>query len=143
VGRPSDPGEQAIAKALEEQGCLIWREYFERIQDIYALADCYAFPTFKRDHCIEMPLSVLEAIACNLPVVSTPFGALPRIISAGDGVVYAQTPEDFEQAIAAFEMEKKTWHTRHKVLNLSWANLAHKLESIYTQLQLRTERTNA
>ena len=134
VGRPSDPGERTIAKKLAEQGCLVWCKYFERIQDIYALADCYVFPTFKRDHCIKMPLSVLEAIACNLPVVSTPFGALPRVVDAGDGIVYAQTPEAFKQAIAVFETAKEAWHTRQKVLNFSWANLARKLESIYERL---------
>jgi glycosyltransferase involved in cell wall biosynthesis len=134
LGRPSDPGEERIVKALEQRGCLIWSSYQENIQEIYALSDCYAFPTIERRYCIETPLSVLEAMACNLPVVSTPFGALPRIVSAGEGIVYSQTPKSFAKAIATFESGRETINTRSKVLHLSWKHLVRQLETVYERL---------
>ena len=134
VGRPSDPDERDIIEELRAKGCIIRSEYFAKIHEIYALSDCYVFPTLNHRYCVETPLSVLEAMACNLPVVATPFGALTRIASAGEGVVYAQTPDAFEQAVAMFESGSGAVHTRRKVLHLSWTNLARQLENIYEQL---------
>jgi glycosyltransferase involved in cell wall biosynthesis len=134
VGRPSDPAEGEIVTALQEKGCVIWAGYFESIHEIYALSDCYVFPTNDRRSCIEMPLSVLEAMACNLPVVCTPFGALPRIADEGEGIIYAQTADEFEQALTEFESNSVTVSTRQKAMSLSWANIARQLEHIYEQL---------
>lgn len=134
VGRPSDPSDNETVAALQEAGCLVWCDYFEDIQEIYALSDCYVFPVSDPRACIETPLSVLEALACNLPVVSTPFGALSRVVPAGEGMVYAQTPEAFEEAIAAFEAQRIHPDTRRLVLPLSWANLVRQLEDTYEHL---------
>jgi glycosyltransferase involved in cell wall biosynthesis len=139
VGRPSDPGEKEIAVDLERRGCMIWSGYFAGMQEIYALSDCYVFPTMEHGHCIETPLSVLEAMACNLPVVSTPFGALPRIVDVGDGMVYAQSADEFELAVARFESNGVGTSTRHKVLCLSWTDVARRLEGIYAQLSQQAQ----
>lgn len=136
VGRPSDPAERDLQEELEAQGCIVWSRYFEKIEEIYALSDCYLFPTVDRRSCIETPLSVLEAMACNLPVVSTPFGALPRIAGEGEGLAYAQKPEEFEEAVDRFESSSITVNTRHKVSCLSWTNLSRQLETTYEQLHI-------
>ncbi len=133
VGRPSDPPDGETVEALQRAGCLVWSDYFEDIQEIYALSDCYVFPAYDHRACIETPLSVLEALACNLPVVSTPFGALPRVVPAGEGIVYAQTPEAFEEAVATFESGHVRPDSRRLVLHLSWTNLARQLEDFYGQ----------
>ena len=41
------------------------------IASYYRAADCYVFPVLSGEGAIALPLSVLEAMACNLPVVST------------------------------------------------------------------------
>lgn len=46
-----------------------------------------------------MPLSVLEAMACNLPVVTTPFGGLARCFRDTPGLYYAETQEAFQEAV--------------------------------------------
>jgi glycosyltransferase involved in cell wall biosynthesis len=134
VGRASDPDEKSIVEELRGKGGLVWSKYFKDIHEIYTLSDCYVFPTVEKKSCVEMPLSVLEAMACNLPVISTPFGALPRVIDEGEGVVYAHTIKEFDQAITRLESNGVVVNTRRKVLSLSWADVARQLEHIYEQL---------
>ena len=126
---------------LEAAGCLVWMDYFENIAQIYALADCYVYPTVAlKDYSgkdiadsAEMPLSVLEAMSCNLPVITTRFGALPRVFSQGGGLFFAGQEEiaDYLQRIKKSMPEIKT---REKVLTYSWDSITHKLENDYRWL---------
>lgn len=50
--------------------------YLPHIEEIYQLADVYFFPVVNPKHCIDIPLSCLEAAACNLPVVTTKHDAM-------------------------------------------------------------------
>ena len=71
------------------------------IEEVYALSDCYVFPTppMNKINSIEIPLSVLEAMACNLSVITTKFGALPKVFEEGDGLIFVDDGEDGERAI--------------------------------------------
>ena len=62
-------------------------EYITHLEEIYALSDCYVFPTTDRRYCVEMPLSVLEAMSCNLPMLTTRFGALPGVFEEASGLI--------------------------------------------------------
>ena len=55
-------------------------QYIEKIQEIYQLSNVYFFPVEQSGHCIDIPLSVLEAAACNIPVVATPYGELEQLV---------------------------------------------------------------
>lgn len=50
--------------------------YLENVEEIYQLSDAYVFPTFQMENCIDVPLSVLEAAACNIPVITSDYGEL-------------------------------------------------------------------
>jgi len=132
IGSTSERMEQDAQKGLEQAGYLVWGNYFDHIEEIYALADCYVFPVTNRKS-IESPLSVMEAMACNLPVISTKFGALTRIFEEGDGLIFAEKDEDFSSAIK--EIKKGTEvKTRDKVLPYTWENVAQRLEESYALL---------
>ena len=91
------------------------------------------FPTTSRRYCVEMPLSVLEAMSCNLPVITTRFGALPRAFEAGGGLIFAEG----EEALAAGVERVKAGlrpNTRDKVLPLDWASIVDRLEQAYSDL---------
>jgi glycosyltransferase involved in cell wall biosynthesis len=81
--------DQVLANELRAKGVRVLTEYIPRIADLYAAADAYLFPVPpdpRGPSSIDAPLSVLEAAACGLPVVTTRFGALPSLWpDAGNG----------------------------------------------------------
>lgn len=132
IGSTSTGMELKLKRQLEERGCLVWAEYYEHVEEIYQLADCYIFPVTDSIAAIALPLSVMEAMACNLPVVTTRFGALPRVFEEGGGLIFS----DEDGLAAALEKIKGgvKVETRQKVLPLSWANMAQKLGKIYERV---------
>ena len=70
-------GDGEMDDRLTQAGCRIWNHYIEAVEEVYALADCYVFPLAQGVGAIEHPLSVIEAMATNLPVITRRFGALP------------------------------------------------------------------
>ena len=54
--------------------------YLPNIEEIYQMADLYFFPVLEEGHCIDVPLSCLEAAACNTPVLTTDFGEMKELI---------------------------------------------------------------
>jgi glycosyltransferase involved in cell wall biosynthesis len=131
AGSLSTGHDRVTLQALELRGCWVWTDYFDDIERLYGLADCYVFPTQNPLHAIEIPLSVLEAMACNLPVVSSAFGGLPDILDAGEGLVYAHSPEESLQGVQSIRRKETFIHTRKKVVAMDWANIAKQLESAY------------
>ena len=125
--------KQEIRDELEESRCLVWTDYFKQIEEIYALADCYIFPEVGKKASIVLPLSVLEAMACNLPVISARFGALPEVFSEGGGLIFADGEEDFLKGLGKVKNGMEV-RTREKVLPYSWGEVVSKLEEIYSSL---------
>jgi glycosyltransferase involved in cell wall biosynthesis len=96
VASSSTQQEHALRRKLEASGVTILSEYLPHIEELYQIADCYVFPVATTNNAIEVPLSVLEALACDLPVVATRFGGLPGMF--GDqphpGLVFVDTPDE-------------------------------------------------
>ncbi len=123
-------GDEKLHRELKESGCMVWRGYIPNIEEVYALADCYLFPTLGSGSLL-LPLSVMEAMACNLPVISTRFGALPALFQEGDGLFFAQKEEDFLLSLDRIQRGGVKVSTRQKVLPYAWGNVAEELERIY------------
>lgn len=92
--------EQELGQRLRRAGVILLTDYQPHVEQLYQLADCYVFPVQSTDNAIEAPLSVLEALACDLPVVTTRFGGLPRLFAGNDhpGLVFIDTPEELVNA---------------------------------------------
>ena len=134
LGRASERGDARLASELRQSGCLVWTHYVACLEEVYALSDCYVFPTTNSRYCVEMPLSVLEAMSCNLPVITTRFGALPRAFEEGDGLIFAA---DGDKALAAGVERVRAglrMATRDQVLPLDWASIGEELERTYSSL---------
>ena len=133
VGAVSTGINKSLIQHLKEAGCLVLPEYFKNIEEIYALSNCYIFPTRpeNRFNSIEIPLSVLEAMSCNLPVVTTKFGALPRIFGENDSFVFVDNDDDFINKLEKIKIRSIEIKTREMVLQYSWENIGKKLGAIY------------
>lgn len=123
VGSTSTEQDDALAHSLEQAGVIVVRSYVERIEQYYQAADCYVFPVTSATGAIAVPLSILEAMACNLPVVTMPYGDLAALFPAGGGLSVARN--DWElvgHALAARQVANVT--TRALALPYSWAAVA-------------------
>jgi glycosyltransferase involved in cell wall biosynthesis len=135
VGSSAYALERQLFGELQSHDCLIWTNYVDNIEELYQLSDAYVFPTYYGSRgSIDMPLSVMEAMACNLPVVSTPFGGLPAAFKEGNGLYYINNEDGLEKIIEQMKITGRNIQTREKVTHYSWDAVAGKLESIYLSL---------
>lgn len=77
IGSTCFPDDVKLKKQLQNDGIRIISEYITKINEYYQASDLYVFPVLNDNSVIEFPLSILEAMACNIPVLSTPFGSIP------------------------------------------------------------------
>ncbi len=140
VGGTAQKSEDALKRDLQAAGIKICHEYYEDISKIYKIADLYVFPirdiggtlpdTYNQVGAIDLPLSVLEAMACNLPVITTRFGALQRLFQPGDGLHYAEDEPDIIAKVKNFSF-KNVCETRQKVLPYDWDRIVARIEMEY------------
>lgn len=131
VGALTMKPDDAIITVLKDSGCHVWLRHFEKIEEVYQLADCYIFPGLHNTSAIEIPLTVLEAMGCNLPIISDSFGGLPDLFEHGDGFYFVSDRIGIDNALNELISGKKQIKTCEKVQQFSWELVAGRLESIY------------
>jgi glycosyltransferase involved in cell wall biosynthesis len=123
VGSTSTPHDQDLLLELTRNNVTVIRDYLPHIEEVYQLADIYIFPVKLEDAAVGVPLSVIEALACNLPVISTPFGGLPVMFDEGDGIYYYENESKVPELISSVGVNPKNC-TREKVKPYSWEKVA-------------------
>jgi glycosyltransferase involved in cell wall biosynthesis len=126
-----DPG---FKKRLIEGKCIVINDYVPDIESYYQASDCYVFPNENPLMAMNLPLSILEAMACDLPIVSFDFGAISRLYGDIPGVNIVQSDEELVSRIADIKEEKPPIATRKAVENNGWSNLAKTIYSIYEEV---------
>jgi len=140
VGSITETSDEKLEGDLQEAGIKVFNKLYNDISQFYKMADLYIFPvhdsgnklpdSYNQVGAIDMPLSVLEAMACNLPVITTSFGVLTRIFDASDGLLFCDTNVDFLEAINnALAIDNS--NTRQKVMPYHWGRVIEQLERIY------------
>lgn len=122
VGSTSISIEEDLKKRLMSKGIIVIDEYIPDISQIYRMSDVYVFPVKSDLEAIDMPLSVLEAMACNLPVITTRFGALVDNFSEDTGFRYFNRTEELMELVELFKnnMGKEKIHNNKKVEPYTW-----------------------
>jgi glycosyltransferase involved in cell wall biosynthesis len=113
-----ESGSDRLRDDLKRHGVVVLDGYQVGVDELYRLADCYVFPSTAWGGGIEMPLSVLEALATDLPVVATPFGALPERFGGAAGVRFFNSDDELPRLVD--DVLRARPHTRHLVESDSW-----------------------
>jgi glycosyltransferase involved in cell wall biosynthesis len=123
IGSTTTVIDRDLVQELRQSGVTVIIDFIENIQHFYQTADCYLFPVFCATSAVDAPLSVLEAMACNLPVVTTRFGALPGMFQPGNGFYYWDTEEELVRNVKQ-AMEEQNCRTLEMVSRYTWDNIA-------------------
>ncbi|MCR4432277.1 MAG: glycosyltransferase [Tepidanaerobacteraceae bacterium] len=122
-----------IANDLEKAGCIVWVRYFPSIEHLFQLSDCYVFPVLSSDGAVQVPLTVLEAAACNLHIVTTPFGGLTEFLSEGNGLYYFNNAHDMINALNICRKNRSV-QTRSLTEAFSWEKVTAHILKCYRNL---------
>ena len=132
AGSTTVRADENVVKQLRDAGCIVWVKYFPNIEELFQLADCYVFPVMSDDGAVQVPLTVLEAAACNLPVITTPFGGLPDLVGEREGLFYVRTPKEILSAVEHCKnckVEPRKW-----AVEFSWERIGRQLVNLYETL---------
>ena len=94
VGSTTTQQDLELVDELEGKGVVVIRQALPDIHEIYQLADWYCFPVQIEDAAMEVPLSVLEAMSTNLPIVTTRFGRLPELFEEDTSFRYVDSADE-------------------------------------------------
>lgn len=131
LGSTSTAQDESLVLELTRSNVKVIKNYLPQVEEVYQLADIYLFPVQSEGAAIGVPLSVLEAMACNLPVVCTPFGGLPLLFKAGNGVFYYDSEAELPELISEVK-SGPVYNTRGEVEPYAWKNVARNLMNTIT-----------
>jgi teichuronic acid biosynthesis glycosyltransferase TuaC len=81
------------------------------------------------------PMVIKEAMACNLPIVSTRVGDVPEVISGTEGCyLCSQDPQDVAEKLAMALNRGKRTNGREKMSNVEIGAIARRIRAVYTQV---------
>lgn len=128
VASSSTEQDRELRGRLRAAGVRVVDRFTEGVEEYYRAADSYLFPTRSSLDSIELPHSVLEAMACNLPVVATRFGGLPGLLDGcGREVRWAASVEEMPGLVAALKAERPGVGLRDRVEGLTWDAMAARI----------------
>lgn len=101
VASSSTEQDEQLGAELSDAGVRVITQYVPHVEHFYQMSDCYLFPVKSTDNSVEVPLSVLEAMACDLPVVSTRFGGLEYVFGMGrhPGIRFCDSEDELLEAV--------------------------------------------
>lgn len=131
VGSTYNDDDERLYSRLLRSHIRIIREHIPQMEELYHLSDYYVFPVLSNNGAIETPLSVVEAMACNLPIATTKFGSLPDTFKEDNDFIYVNSVQDILNAINRKRVSP--CRNREKIHAFTWETIARKLVDIVEQ----------
>lgn len=94
IGSTCFSSDEALKIDLESHGIVLISDYIENIGEIYQMLDAYIFPVKTDNAVIEFPLSIVEAMSCNIPILSTKFGSIPKYFNENEYFNFFDTADE-------------------------------------------------
>lgn len=95
-------------KTLEDAGVRIHKGYLKHVEEIYQMADAYLFPTHSTEFVISIPLSVMEALSCGVPVIGyQDFANLAAIPVEEGAVTLVKNKSELDAAVLSVSGKKR------------------------------------
>jgi glycosyltransferase involved in cell wall biosynthesis len=128
---PTDAvGTKSIKNTLLASGIIIIDRFIKHIEEMYQLSDIYIFPVVKKNSSIGMPLSILEARACGIPVITTNYGSIQTYMQDDFGGIKYSEPNEFLSAVTEINTKPTQTFIKTKVSELN--NSFY--DTLYTQI---------
>jgi len=125
--------DEQLLFELQSYGYSIFTGFQTNIEEFYQLADCYIFPV-KPGNSLSMPLSVIEAMATNLPIISTKFIGLVDAFSGVDGIFFVDRDDEIYPLLRNILYIEEDDSLRNQVRNLSWEKISERLISFFEEV---------
>ena len=120
--------DKELYKTLKKKKIRVFKKFIPNMEEIYNLADYYIFPVVNNKGAIEAPLSVLEAMACNIPIITSRFGSLPYTFKQDNHFHYVESSDEIIKIIVESSIGK--CNNRNKIDQYTWKNVALSLLKI-------------
>ena len=131
VGSTSFPNDEDLYDILVKNNIIVIKEYLPNIEEVYNVSDYYIFPVIDNEGAIETPLSVLEAMACNLQVITTRFGSLIDLFEPDDYFHFVDSVDEVFNILKRGKRNK--CNNRLKVKPFTWDVVSNRLYEILEQ----------
>lgn len=124
--------DENLLSELKKANCKVIVGFVENIHELFQLSDCYVFPVIW-GNTINLPLTILEAMASNLPVITLNypvFSTFPFI----SAIHKIESVDELDEALqnVRTNVENGVLCENQKILQqYSWENISAILECIY------------
>ncbi|NVO20129.1 MAG: glycosyltransferase [Bacteroidetes bacterium] len=112
--------DNELKTELENAGYRFITDYIESIQEYYQACDIYVFPVESATNAMEFPASVLEAMSCNKPVLTTHFGGIDSFLFETNWFKYFDSEKELLDKAAIFEKHPKCENRQLILEQFSW-----------------------
>jgi teichuronic acid biosynthesis glycosyltransferase TuaC len=122
--------ERLAAEDSEVELLVVHRETQERLALYMSACDALVFPSYQEGS----PNIVKQAMACNLPIVSTDVGDVRKIVGNTDGC-YVVRPDvaDFAERLRELLRRRERTQGRQRVAHLDCPNTARQVIRVYEE----------
>ena len=115
--------DENVVRILNEAKVKIHKGYLENVEEVYQMADAYLFPTRSAEFVISIPLSVMEALSCGVPVIGyKSFENLNEITGSEGAITLVDNAEQLDEVLPEV-IKKKSDHSLLEKTG-SWADVA-------------------